>query len=58
MGLDLIESGDKWYVIEANMKYGRKGLKMKGMDLKQIIREKLLSGEIVSSVGESESPSI
>lgn len=46
VGLDLIRSNDKWYVIEANMKYGRKGLKMKGLDLKEIMREKLLSGEI------------
>ena len=46
VGLDLIRSRDKWYVIEANMKYGRKGLKMKGLDLKEIMRKKLLSGEI------------
>ncbi|MDY6973401.1 MAG: RimK family alpha-L-glutamate ligase, partial [Thermodesulfobacteriota bacterium] len=46
VGMDLIMSGGKWYVIEANMKYGRKGLKMKGLDLKEIMREKLLSGEL------------
>lgn len=46
VGMDLIRSKGKWYVIEANMKYGRKGLKMKGLDLKEIIRQKLLSGEI------------
>ncbi len=46
VGLDLIRSQGKWHVIEANMKYGRKGLKMKGMDLKEVIRHKLLSGEI------------
>jgi hypothetical protein len=34
-------------VIEANMEYGREGLRMKGMDLKQILREKLLSGELM-----------
>jgi ribosomal protein S6--L-glutamate ligase len=45
-GLDLILSGGRWYVIEANMKYGRKGLKARGMDLKEILRQKLLSGEI------------
>jgi len=33
-------------LIEANMKYGRKGLEIKGMDLKQILREKLLSGDL------------
>jgi len=29
------------------MKYGRKGLKLKGMDLKQVFRQILLSGEIL-----------
>lgn len=47
VGLDFIENSGKWYLIEANMKYGRKGLKVKGMDLKQILREKLLSGELL-----------
>jgi len=28
------------------MKYGRKGLKMRGLNLKEIIRGKLLSGEL------------
>ncbi len=46
VGLDLIHHQGKWYIIEANMKYGIKGLTMKGMDLKEIIREKLLSGEL------------
>jgi ribosomal protein S6--L-glutamate ligase len=46
VGIDLIQSGGKWYVIEANMKYGHKGLRMKRIDLKEIIRKKLLSGEI------------
>lgn len=46
VGMDLINCRDTWYVIEANMKYGRKGLMMKGLDLKEIMRQKLLSGEI------------
>lgn len=46
VGLDLIKSGGQWHVIEANMKYGKKGLKLKGLDAKEIIRKKLLSGEI------------
>lgn len=50
VGLDLILCGGTWYVIEANMEYGRKGLRIKGMDLKQILREKLLSGELMPSV--------
>lgn len=46
VGLDFIEHNGRWYLIEANMKYGRKGLKMKGMDLKAIIRDMLVAGEI------------
>ena len=45
-GLDLLPHNGKWYVLEANMKYGRKGLAMKGVDLKEAIRQKLLSGEL------------
>ena len=48
VGLDFIQYKGTWYLIEANMKYGRKGLKMKGMDLKEIIREKLLSDTLFS----------
>jgi ribosomal protein S6--L-glutamate ligase len=46
VGIDVIHLRGHWHIMEANMKYGRKGLKMKGMDLKEIIREKLLSGEL------------
>ena len=46
VGLDLINCRGTWYVIEANMKYGRKGLKMMGLDLKEIMRQKLLNGEL------------
>jgi ribosomal protein S6--L-glutamate ligase len=47
VGLDLIQHNNKWYLIEANMKYGRKGLRMKGIDLKEIMRQKLLSGDLL-----------
>ncbi len=46
VGLDMMYVKGEWYLIEANMKYGRKGLKLRGMDLKEIFREKLLSGEL------------
>jgi ribosomal protein S6--L-glutamate ligase len=49
VGLDLIKHQEIWYVIEANMKYGRQGLAMKGLDLKEIIREKLLSGALLQA---------
>jgi len=47
VGLDFIQHNKKWYLIEANVKYGRKGLRMKGLDLKKIMRQKLLSGELL-----------
>ena len=46
VGLDLIQNDEKWYLIEANMKYGRKGLQMRGLNLKEIIRQELLSGRL------------
>ncbi len=46
VGIDLIRHKDQWLVIEANMKYGRKGLQMKGLDLKEILRAKLMAGEL------------
>jgi ribosomal protein S6--L-glutamate ligase len=46
VGLDMIYFNGKWCLIEANMNYGRKGLNLKGMDLKDIIKKKLLSGEL------------
>jgi hypothetical protein len=48
VGLDFIHYQEAWYLIEANMKYGRKGLAVQGRDLKQIMREKLLKGEITA----------
>ena len=47
VGLDMMMVDGKWYIIEANMKYGRKGLKMRGMNLKELIRDMLLKGELV-----------
>jgi ribosomal protein S6--L-glutamate ligase len=46
VGLDLLQSNGAWYVIEANMQYGREGLKKKNMVLKEVIREKLLAGTL------------
>ncbi|PIP47420.1 MAG: RimK family alpha-L-glutamate ligase [Deltaproteobacteria bacterium CG_4_8_14_3_um_filter_51_11] len=46
VGLDLINCAGRWQLIEANTKYGRKALAACGMDIREITREKLLSGEI------------
>jgi ribosomal protein S6--L-glutamate ligase len=54
VGLDLIRHDGKWYVLEANMKYGRKALRMKGLNLKEILRQKLLSGELLSPARDGE----
>ena len=43
VGLDFIQDHGTWRLIEANMKYGRKALNIKGMDLKTIIRERVLT---------------
>jgi ribosomal protein S6--L-glutamate ligase len=48
VGLDFIRHDGRWYLIEANMKYGRRGLSMQGLDIKKIMRKKLLAGEITS----------
>jgi ribosomal protein S6--L-glutamate ligase len=46
VGLDMIKLNGKWHLIEANMKYGTKALRLKKIDHKQVVREKLLSGEL------------
>ena len=46
VGLDLLEHEGIWYLIEANMQYGREGFKRKNMVLKDIIREKLVAGTL------------
>jgi ribosomal protein S6--L-glutamate ligase len=46
VGLDFIYSNKRWYLIEANMQYGRDGLREKGLVLKEILREKLLASEL------------
>ncbi len=53
VGLDFIEHGGRWYLIEANMRYGREGLKMKGMDLKTVIGDMLVAGEIAPSLSKN-----
>jgi len=47
VGLDLLQNNGNWYVIEANMQYGREALKKKNMVLKEVIREKLLQGTLL-----------
>jgi ribosomal protein S6--L-glutamate ligase len=47
VGLDLLEYKGNWYLLEANMQYGREGFKRKNMVLKEVIRQKLLEGSLL-----------
>jgi len=47
VGLDLLPCNGSWYLIEANMQYGREGFKKKNMVLKEVIRQKLLAGTLL-----------
>ncbi|KPK28149.1 MAG: hypothetical protein AMJ61_03480 [Desulfobacterales bacterium SG8_35_2] len=47
VGLDLLEYKGVWYLLEANMQYGRQGFKKKNMVLKEVIRQKLLDGSLL-----------
>ena len=47
VGLDLLQYNRTWYLIEANMQYGREGFKKKNMVLKEVIRQKLLDGSLL-----------
>jgi ribosomal protein S6--L-glutamate ligase len=47
VGLDLLQYQGSWYLLEANMQYGREGFRRKNMVLKEIIRQKLLDGSLL-----------
>lgn len=51
VGLDLIHAGGKWHLIEANMKYGRKALELKGIDPRETILRKLHRDELGRRTG-------
>jgi ribosomal protein S6--L-glutamate ligase len=46
VGLDLLKYDGTWYLIEANMLYGREGFAKKNMILKEVIRKKLIDGTL------------
>lgn len=47
VGLDLCHTSNKgWMVLEANMNYGHQGLKEKGLDIRQVLRDLMLQGKI------------
>jgi ribosomal protein S6--L-glutamate ligase len=46
VGIDLLKYNGSWYLLEANMQYGREGFTKKNMVLKEVIRRKLLDGTL------------
>jgi ribosomal protein S6--L-glutamate ligase len=46
VGLDIIRGRDEYYVLEANMAFGTKGLEQAGLELHQVRRDMLLKGLI------------
>ncbi len=46
VGMDIIEHENKFYVIEANMKYGQKGFRKAGIDYKKFLEKLLMEKKI------------
>jgi ribosomal protein S6--L-glutamate ligase len=46
VGLDLLKYNGTWYLLEANMQYGRECFSKKNMVLKEVIRQKLMDGTL------------
>ncbi|MDY6905259.1 MAG: RimK family alpha-L-glutamate ligase [Thermodesulfobacteriota bacterium] len=46
VGIDIIQQGSSYYVIEANMKYGREGFKQAGINYYEMMEGMIANGEI------------
>ena len=46
VGIDVIEYKEKFYVLEANMKYGTKGFKKANINYKKMLAGLIVKGEI------------
>ena len=46
VGIDIIELENRYFVLEANMKYGKEGFKKAGIDYDAMMAEKIEKGEI------------
>lgn len=44
VGIDIIQSGNNFYVLEGNMKYGTKGFQAAGIDYKGLVCDMILNG--------------
>ncbi|MBW2679105.1 MAG: RimK family alpha-L-glutamate ligase, partial [Deltaproteobacteria bacterium] len=46
VGLDICEHEGQYYVLEGNMKYGKEGFRVAGMDFYEIMEDMIEKGEI------------
>ena len=46
VGIDIIKRGKDYYVLEANMKYGKEGFRMAGIDYLELMEKMIERGEI------------
>jgi ribosomal protein S6--L-glutamate ligase len=46
VGIDICRHGDTYYVLEANMKYGKEGFRKAGLDYLGLMEDLILNGEI------------
>ena len=46
VGIDIIEHANRFYVLEANMKYGTKGFQKAGIDYKKMMADLIVEGRI------------
>lgn len=46
VGIDIIKYGSKYYVLEANMKYGKEGFRKSGIDYMKLMETMIENGEI------------
>jgi len=46
VGIDIIANRDEYYILEANMKYGKEGFRKAGIDYIRLMEQKINSGEI------------
>lgn len=46
VGIDIVQSGNQFYVLEGNMKYGTKGFKKAGIDYKNLLCDLILKGQV------------
>ena len=44
VGIDIIQSGNRFYVLEGNMKYGTKGFQKAGINYKELLCDLILNG--------------